>query len=998
MSQIISDLLRSLRGLDPLKRLFWSELNYERVNQPLSTRDWLAAERDSLATEPLLFAEHDAFKIIYAQMQGDLSRTSERAIITRMLADVPYALFVFSDHAQQHWHFINVKYERDAQRRRVFRRITVIAGNDQVRTAAERLALLDLTTISRDLFGIAPLYIQQRHDQAFDVEVVTREFYREYEAIFRKAEDSIVALSGERRRFFIQRLFNRLMFIVFLERKGWLAFNGRTDYLQALWEDYDKRRDTNHETNFYWNRLYLLFFSGLNNPNNLLRINPSGYLQHLIGEIPYLNGGLFEQEDDDDNREIEIPDAVFEAAIGDLFYRYNFTITESTPLDIEVAVDPEMLGKIFEELVTGRHETGSYYTPKPVVSFMCREALKGYLQSQLVREQAVTITRFVDQYDAIELVDPEATLAALQRVTVCDPACGSGAYLLGMLQELLLLRQALFTTKRIGEQEVYERKQAIIRRNLYGVDKDTLAINIAQLRLWLSLIVDFRQGTPGAIPPTLPNLDYKIEIGDSLLAAEPRQMSLANQLIDEFRAAKDTFFNAQGEQKRAQRAEVDQIEEQLALLSGTPTDGGFSWPIRFAEVFADHGFDIVLANPPYVRQELIEDKPLLKKAFGDFFSGTADLYTYFYARALQILKPGGMLAFISSNKWLRANYGVNLRRKLAAETDVWSITDFGELPVFQTAATFPLIFVAQKDKRGDQVPTRFTQVKTLGDPYPDVRAIIDQSSIELPADAIRSESWTLTSSAVANRLRQMEKSSISLGEYVKGQIYRGVLTGFNTAFVIDGKTRAALILQDPASAKIIKPLAVGDDVRRWQINQRDTWLIVTPIGIDIKRYPAIFAHLQQWQPQLEQRTDQGKYWWELRACDYYPEFDKPKIVFPDIAKESRFAFDMNGTYFSNTVYFISRNDLYLLAILNSQVMWNYCKERFTVLGDSEKGGRLRFFRQFVELLPIVQASPEERKPIEVLVQRCLDAGGLDRTAWEHEIDERVARLYDPQGV
>lgn len=331
--------------------------------------------------------------------------------------------------------------------------------------------MLDLETISRDLFGISPLAIQQRHDQAFDVEAVTRLFFKEYRRIFEQIEGSVTELAEDARRLFIQKLFNRLIFIVFLERKGWLRFGERTDYLQALWDDYQQRgKQNNPQANFYWDRLHPLFLSGLNNPQNLMAINQGGYLQSIIGTVPYLNGGQFEAEDDDNNRNIRMPDALFAMTIDALFYRYNFTIAESTPLDLEVAVDPEMLGKIFEELVTGRHETGSYYTPKPIVSFMCREALKGFLQTT-VDEPPATIARFVDEDDASGLRNPETVLEALRRVTVCDPACGSGAYLLGMLQELLSLRASLFTAKNVDARSVYQRKLEIIQNNIYGVDK-----------------------------------------------------------------------------------------------------------------------------------------------------------------------------------------------------------------------------------------------------------------------------------------------------------------------------------------------------------------------------------------------------------------------------------------------------------------------------------------------------------------------------------------------
>jgi hypothetical protein len=213
--------------------------------------------------------------------------------------------------------------------------------------------------------------------------------------------------------------------------------------------------------------------------------------------------------------------------------------------------------------------------------------------------------------------------------------------------------------------------------------------------------------------------------------------------------------------------------------------------------------------------------------------------------------------------------------------------------------------------------------------------------------------------------------------------------------VVDSTTRSSLISKDNKSSEIIKPLGVGDDIRKWRIESKNRWIIVTPIGINIKRYPAIFAHLQQWQEELENRTDQGKHWWELRPCDYYGAIDEPKIVFPDIAKEPRFTLDCDGVFVINSTYFIPTNDKFLLGVLNSSIVWSYAKERLTVLGDADKGGRLRFFRQFVQQIPIPNAPADERAAIAALAQKCLDAKGQGSQVkqWEAEIDERVARLY-----
>jgi type I restriction-modification system DNA methylase subunit len=746
-----------------------------------------------------------------------------------------------------------------------------------------------------------------------------------------------------------------------------------------------------------------LFFTGLNNPQqtDIISINNGGFLRQIIGTVPYLNGGLFEQDEDDRNPNIIVPDQAINVILQGLFSNFNFTVTESTPLDVEVAVDPEMLGKVFEELVTGRHESGSYYTPKPIVSFMCREALKGYLSSKLTSENKEAIELFVDEYNAINLKNPEAVLETLKQVKVCDPACGSGAYLLGMLHELLDLRQCLFATKGIDYKTVYQRKLEIIETNIYGVDIDPFAVNIARLRLWLSLAVEYE----GDNPPPLPNLKFKIETGDSLTAPNPQGSGMVREeFIHRFREAKAKYLRAHlGSDKQSLEQEINEVKKQIALLThGSASviasekeaiSKGFDWVVEFAEVLAEGGFDIQVANPPYVRQELIKDlKPTLKQVYPEVYTGTSDLYCFFYARALQLLKTGGMLAFISSNKWFRAKYGEKLRQHIADTCQVRSITDFGELPVFATAATFPMIFISQKSSKISNLPI-FTQVKSLEEPYPDVLAIIKKTGQNLPKDAIKGANWLLTDASSANRLQKMAAAGIPLGEYVNKKIYVGIKTGLNKAFWIDDAKRAELIAKDPKSAEIIKPLAVGDDVRKWRINYKDKWLIFTRRGVNIKRYPAIFEHLNQWKPELEKRYDKGKFYWELRACDYYAEFEKPKIVYPEIAKESRFAFDNKSLLFNNKAFIIPLNDLYLLGILNSEIAWKYTQSICTALGDENKGGRLMLQWVNFKRLPIPLASESEKEPIIKLVQKCLDAKGVNCEEWEKEIDERVAALY-----
>nr|WP_200892364.1 Eco57I restriction-modification methylase domain-containing protein [Aliterella atlantica] len=657
---------------------------------------------------------------------------------------------------------------------------------------------------------------------------------------------------------------------------------------------------------------------------------------------------------------------------------------------------------MFEELVTNRHGSGSYYTPKPIVSFMCREALKGYLKTQVSGELPDAIDRFVDDHDPIDLGNPEAILEALRWVRTCDLACGSGAYLLGMLHELLDLRQCLFNAKKLDSKTTYQRKLEIIENNIYGVDIDLIAVNIARLRLWLSLAVEYE----GDDPKPLPNLKYKIEMGDSLIAPNPRRVSSIQDIcIQQYRDAKARYMKAHlGGEKKALQEEVIRLKTEIALLThGSSKVSGFDWAVEFAKVFADGGFDVVVANPPYVRQELIKHlKPTLQKVYPDVYTGTADLYCYFYARALELLRPNGMLTFISPNKWFRAKYGSKLRQYIAETSQVHSITDFGELPVFKSAATFPMIFIAQNGKTVSK-STIFTQVKSLKSPYPNVLSVIRERGQSLPHTAISGSNWLLTDTTSANKLKKMEAAGIPLVEYVNGQIYYGVKTGFNKAFVIDEAKRAELIAQDPKSAEIIKPLAVGDDIRKWRINYQNKWLILTKHGININAYPAIKAHLSCWQARLtpketgkeSQGRARGDYkWYELQASpgDTH-RFERTKIMYPVIAKQSRFTLDTKGLVPNDKAFIIPVNDLYLLGVLNSTPTWVYLKNSCSVLGDAEKGGRLELRAIYINKIPIPKASATEQEAISKLVQKCLNAKGVGCEAWEKEIDDRVTTLY-----
>ena len=873
------------------------------------------------------------------------------------------------------------------------RRYTYILGRGQpCRTPAERLELL------RKRDGQVTL---ENLVEAFKVEPLFKEFFRDYGRVFDEVEALIKPSLADKEmlRLFTQRLFNRLMFLAFIERKGWLKIGERTDYLAGLWDTYADRNETGGS--FYANHLVPLFFEGLNQPDR-----QAGHTDPRFGAVPYLNGGLFEKAEDgsDDRAEIVVPDKALESIFDELFARYNFTVAESTPLDVEVAVDPEMLGKVFEELVTGRHEQGSYYTPKPIVSFMCREALVEFLTTRCPKEKRSALEEFVHDHKPAALADAEAVLAALRAVTVCDPACGSGAYLLGMLHELLDLRTCLFAaSQKLDAPTAHERKLEIIERNLYGVDLDSFAVNIARLRLWLSLAVEYE----GTVPPPLPNLDFKIEQGDALAAPAPQDL-FQRPAVVELQDKKAKFLRSHGEHKQKLWQEIEKAQADLAVWQHAEgTSHGFNWGVEFAEVFLGQtatttlggdlnlghelaatpqrgGFDIIVANPPYVRMELIKpQKPVLRKRFPLVHAERADLYIYFYARAQELLRSGGVAAFISSNKWLRSGYGESLRQHLLDAQNFRLVMDFGELGVFDTAATDAAIFLWQKKPRAEAV-TRWAMVKDLQGCYAEgVRQHFLRLAVDVPAENFGEGKPRLMSEVKVNLHEKLRSSGIPLGQFLGKPAMMGIKTGLNDAFVIDEETRTKLVNANPGNAEIIKPFLSGDDIRHYELHFRWQYLIYTVHGINMKPYPEILAHLRPYREQLEKRATQQE-WYELQQpqAAYQTYFESPKIIYGQIMMEPRFHLDADYFFTNQKCYFLPTGDWFVLAFLNSKIVWDYLKSISVGFGDPDAGGRLEPRIDHIASIPIPDASAADRKTIGELAKKVQTLHGQRRTRVE----------------
>ena len=839
-------------------------------------------------------------------------------------------------------------------------------------------------------------------EAAFDVELVTRDFFAEYKRIFDVAETSVsgfhdTAEGREEKRFFVQTLLNRLMFVYFLQRKGWLSFQGNKDYMNALWQDYHAQPK---HGDFYTTRLQPLFFSGLNNPDS--RDLTQG-LETLIGEVPFLNGGLFEQTDLDNRKGITVPDIAIEQVLKGLFDRFNFTVMESTPFDIEVAVDPEMLGKVFEELVTGRHDSGAYYTPRPVVSFMCREALKGYLEGQDTGADTEAIAKFVDQRDpdGITLAAARRVSEALNQVTVVDPACGSGAYLLGMMQELIELQNTLYNVG-VDAKSLYDLKLEIIQRNLYGVDIDDFAVNIAMLRMWLSLAIEYE----GQEPEPLPNLDFKVVCGDSLLGPDPSsgaevqgglgysqdKVQLLGRLKGEFLRASN---GAEKDRLRTRIAELNaEIRESLGM---TATEGVINWRVEFAEVFGGgQGFDIAIANPPYV--QLQRDGGRLGNLYRDVgyatFVRTGDVYQLFYERGCQMLQPDrGVLAYITSNSWLKAEYGKSTRRYFAEKhtpllllelgKDVFesAIVDSGVLMLRSGGAAQPFRAVDMDRVKSDDVPPPaglWGEVRPTGD-----------------------TPWSVMTHTEHSVLDKMRAKGTSLKDW-DVKINYGIKTGYNKAFIIDAKTREALIAKDPKSAEIIKPVLRGKDIQRYQVQWANLYLIDSHNGygrvpaVDINEFQAVKAHLDTYYAQLEKRQDKGETPYNLRNCAYYGEFGKEKLLWIDLSEQGRFALDDGSKFCMDTTYFVTGESAkYLCAVLNSILSTWFIQNTALTSGM----GVARWKRFTVERIPVPKLTATKQHPFVRLVDRILDAKAADPDTDTSELEREIDRLvYDLYGL
>ncbi len=915
---------------------------------------------------------------------------------------------------------------------------------------------------------------------------------------------------------------NRILFLKLLESQLY-QYNNQKDEYKFL---------THHKIRGF-DHLKTLFFQ-------VLAVQPQNREAHIkkqYDHIPYLNSSLFDPTPLErktvhisslkDHYELAVysktklkdrfPDGkcpTFEYLLRFLD-AYDFGAVGKQELirkEDKPLINAAVLGLIFEKI--NGYKEGSFYTPGFVTMYMCRETIRPAALQKINNQLGWNCIDLCEVKDKINSrTDRKAVNETINTLTICDPAVGSGHFLVSALNEIIALKAELgvildpegnrvkcyisiendelqvndedntlfsyylnqksniIPVKQTLQEALFREKQTIIENCLFGVDINPNSVKICRLRLWIELLKNafYTQASNYRNLETLPNIDINIKCGNSLISrfsldenladvfkkqkyniqtykntvaayrstrdAEAKQklQSFLDEIKDQFQTTlasrdplrkkmsklrgeilllenPDLFTNGKPrkpngiEKKKKELAELEQQKQDIE--SSKIYQEAFEWRFEFPEVLDANGefvgFDLIIGNPPYIRHEEIKAlKPHLEKRYTTY-QGTADIFVYFFELGLNNLNKDGMFSFITANKWMRAGYGKNLR-KWMKNKQVVEIIDFGDLPVFEEATTYPSIIIIKN--KPSQTNVRACNVHTLG--FKNLHEYIAEKSFQIKTKQLHDDSWILIDEKVFNLLEKIKSGKKTLGEYVNDKIFRGVLTGLNEAFVIDEKTKNRLIKADEKSAEIIKPFLAGRDIKRYQQPQPDKYLILFPKGItknwfgnlsenkaftQLKlKYPAICKFLNKSESKAKIRLDKGDYWWELRACDYYEEFEKEKVIYPNICKRPEFSIDENSNYINQRCYMISNENKNLIGLLNSRLYYFLFENILPKLRGGFYEPSYRYFKDF----PVVDCSDNQeltQKVTQILTLKREDPQA-DTSKLEAEIDQMVYDLY-----
>lgn len=890
----------------------------------------------------------------------------------------------------------------------------------------------------------------------------------------------------------------------------------------------------------------------------ILAKKPKDRANSSLDYLPYLNSALFQKQaiereildiqalDDnatlpyfaktqikDKNAKKKAGSVPLLVYIFEFLDAFDFGSDEKSP---ELALQKELisssvLGLVFEKL--NGYKEGSFYTPSFITSYMCRASLEKVILSKFndkFKWQCEDLKALRECVDRDFSTKAQEFKAVLNSIRICDPAVGSGHFLVSALNEMIaiyhalglaqrlnpcelaLLSDELVITKPNGEIYAYKKpkikndeshaiqkalftlKKQIIENNLFGVDINENSCEITKLRLWIELLKNsyylqkddegFDENLNDEIHQmqTLPNIDINIKCGNSLISYFELNRSLTHypnikermqkyksvikdykegffddkmRIEKEIKALKESFrtfcfkdkfnkeikvFTAKCEayskkygnflakddenlslyiaqsfsffdlDENKARLEFSALKKEYESIFNLESKKPFEWRFEFPEVLNENGefmgFDLVVGNPPYIRQEEIKElKPRLEKAY-EIYSGTSDIYTYFFELGFKVLEKGGILSFITSNKFARAGYGANLREFLLNKTTLLEFVDLNGLKVFENAVVDTSIVSFIKGKA--------SLTHKLNYANPSEKDLSTLTYTQIPQHKLSKEAFIFGDNALFELKSKIEQVGTPLKEWDIA-IYRGVLTGYNEAFIIDTQTKEAILraCEDESererTAKLIKPILRGRDIKRYSYEWANLWLIGTfpALKLNIDDYPALKKYLENFMPRIAQSGEKGcrkktsNKWFETQDnIAYYEDFEKEKIVYPNMNKEFIASYDTQRFYTNQKCFIItSKNEnlTYLTALLNSKLNFWYFKQIGATLGANG----YEMSKIFVEKLPIPKITNENENLTDELVNLVnqilalkAENSSADTSQLEKDIDNLIYKLYN----
>ena len=1026
-----------------------------------------------------------------------------QTIVRQYINQFEGALIIFHHQKleNQEWRFSYVEKRVNAQDSTSAKRYTYILGKHlPARTISDRFTYLedhkDILTLKdlTDAFSVEVL-TKQFYDELFNwyewaCENVT---FPIGDTTKDKNGKYNVEQTKEKNELNLIRLITRLMFVWFIKQKdlmpSWVFDESELNKVLTEFKPESKK-----DGNYYNAVLQNLFFATLNKKiedrafaddksisknkqfgvKNFYRDNKektffkesNSQIIERFKTVPFLNGGLFEcldklVDDKDNKKNIEvftdgfsrepnwmafIPNNLFwqkedgeHEGVIHLLSRYNFTVEENSPSDVQVALDPELLGKVFENLLgtynpetseTARKDSGSFYTPREIVSFMVDESIKDYLSKtvkNLISENIQIL--FNDNVECYNSDNKAEIVNALKSMKILDPACGSGAFPMGALQRIVhLIQKCNGVTS--DKNSLYSLKLDLIEKCLYGVDIQPIAVQICKLRFFISLIceqdkTDSISDNYGFNP--LPNLETKFVAANSLIGMErksqndlfsdpdgkieKKKLEIQEKRHEHFKAPTAEAKAKCREDDRKLRAELANLLEQNKMFAPKDAEQLAEWnpydqnavsPFFDAEWMFNtaEGFDIVIGNPPYI--QLQKDSGKLANLYEaqnyKSFAKTGDIYCLFYEKGCNLLNSTGRLCFITSNKWMRAGYGEKLRDYFAKNVNPKLLVDFAGVKVFESATVDTNILLFEKGKNEGKTLSCTTTTLTK-DGLSNLSDFVKQNSC-----FTTKESWVILSPIEQSIKKKIESAGIPLKDWDISINY-GIKTGFNDAFIISGEKREEILSNCKTKEErkktddLIRPILRGRDIKRYEYNFADLYLINTHNGvkdkniprIDIKDYPAIKNHLDEYWDKISTRADKGDTPYNLRNCAYMDEFNKPKMLWSEtmrVHKHSnerfpRFSFDYNGFITDKTCFFAVGEKLeWIVCFLNSYVGQYLCSKYVSIL---DNGGYL-MQKIYIEKIPLPSV-PDK------MLDLCKSQIKKATKEKENEIDLKIYNIY-----